>query len=116
MGRKTAPFGAYNEWTEAKFWTFIRSGLRRMHMRWPPMQKAKGLVRRPFHGGGRTKWEYRCSKCTLYFKDKEIEVHHKKDVGTLKCFEDLPGFIERLFCGMEGYEILCKECHKQMKL
>ena len=116
MGRKTPPFRAYDEWTEARFWSFIRSGLRRMHMRWPPMYKSKNMARGPYHGGGRTKWVYECSKCKLYFKDKEIEIHHISDVGTLKCFEDLPLFVERLFCGVDGYEVLCKECHKQIKL
>ena len=115
MGRKTPPFKYYPEWTEARFWSFLRSGLRRMHMRWPAMYMAKNKARRPFKGGGRTKWEYGCNRCKGYFKDKEIEIHHKEDVGTLGCYNDLPGFVERLFCGEEGYEVLCKECHLKEK-
>ena len=36
MARKTPPFLAYPEWTTAKFWGFVRSGLREKFNRWPP--------------------------------------------------------------------------------
>ena len=112
---KTPPYPHYPEWTQARFWGFIRSGLRKLHMRYPPMYKVKTKARRPFLGEGRHKWEYQCNVCKEWYFDKQTELHHKEEVGTLKCYEDLPGFVERLFCREEGYEVVCKQCHLKFK-
>lgn len=114
MGKKTPPFEHYPKWTQAKFWGFLRSALRRASDRFPPKQEAKKLHRRPYKGSNtRQKWEYQCVQCKKWFKDKEVEVDHIIPTGTLRSFDDLPEFCRKLFCGIEHYQILCKECHKK---
>lgn len=45
---------------------------------------------------------------------KEVEVDHIVPCGTLKCVEDLPGFVTRLFCEADGFQVLCKaNCHSK---
>lgn len=40
-------------------------------------------------------------------------VDHINPCGTLKSFEDVRGFVERLFCEAEGLRLLCEECHQK---
>ena len=71
-------------WTEAKYWQFIRSALRQATMRYPVIQNFK-----------------------------EISVDHIVPAGSLKTYDDLPGFVERLFCEEDNLQILCKDnCHQ----
>lgn len=114
MGRKTPPFSKYPQWTEARFWGFIRSLLRQGSRRWPPIYEAKKEARRPSRGSNkRQKWEYQCAECKNWFPDKQVEIDHIEEVGTLKNYEDLPGFVERLFCSKDELRVICKECHKR---
>ncbi|MCD0460041.1 HNH endonuclease [Roseiconus lacunae] len=82
-------------------------------MRWPAKQVAKQAARRKYTGPNkRQKFEYRCAGCGEWFPDKEVELDHVIPAGKLNSFEDLPGFVERLFCEPDGYQILCKDrCH-----
>ena len=100
-------------WTEAAFWGFLRAGLRRMSLRWPPRKQAELAIRRKYVGPNvRQKWEYQCAQCGGWYMGKEIEVDHIHACGTLKSFSDLPGFVERLFCEQDGFQVLCKvNCH-----
>jgi len=77
-----------------------------------PKIEAKKSFRRPYHGKNRLKWEYQCSNCKRWFPDKETQMDHIKPVGKLTCAEDLPIFVERLFCEAEGWRCLCKGCHQ----
>ena len=102
-----------NTMSEAAFWGMIRSTLRRRTMYWKPISIAKSKARRPYKGNNtKQKWEYQCAKCKKWWKDKEVEVNHVKEAGSLKCAQDLPNFVENLFAE-SGYEVLCKTCHKQ---
>lgn len=113
MGRKTPPFPQYKEWTTARFWSFIRSGLRAKWNRWPPkyvvLEAARKVVR-----GKRHKYEYKCSQCSKWYKAKEVEVDHIEPAGRLGDFDDLPGFVERLFVGEDKLRVVCKPCHKTL--
>lgn len=101
-----------NTWTESQFWGFIRSTLRAKSRWWLPILECKKASRRPYKGlNKRQKWEYQCNKCKQWFGDKEVSVDHIKPVGTLKCADDLPFFVENLFCNAENLQTLCKECH-----
>lgn len=114
MPKPTPPFPPFPKWTQARFFSFIRSALRSASQRWPPKQESKKLSRRPYTGDNpRMKWEYLCSHCGRWVADKECEQNHIVSVGTLTKFEDLPGFVERLFCGVDGFETVCKKCHKE---
>ncbi len=101
-------------WSEARFWGFIRSALRQATLRWAPKRNAEIAARRPSQckQNKRLKWQYQCSRCGRWYPRKEIELDHIEPVGQLRCADDLPGFVERLFCDSDGYEMLCKEvCH-----
>jgi 5-methylcytosine-specific restriction endonuclease McrA len=99
-------------WTEAKYWQFIRSALRQATMRYPVIQNFKKKGRRSVTGK-RHKYEYQCVECKKWFMDKEISVDHIVPAGSLKTYDDLPGFVERLFCEEDNLQILCKDnCHQ----
>ena len=104
---------AGGEWTEAAFWGFIRSGLRKLSMRWPPLVRlALDAVRRTNQSDNkRLKWEFQCERCEGWFARKEVEVDHIEPCGSLKSFADLSVFADRLFCESNGLRVLCSKCH-----
>lgn len=100
--------------TEAAFWGMIRALLRKKSLAWKPMREAKLRSRREIQNPeSRAKFEYKCIHCKNWFPEKEIEVDHIIEAGSLTCSGDLAGFVERLFCEVDGLQILCKACHKQ---
>jgi 5-methylcytosine-specific restriction endonuclease McrA len=62
---------------------------------------------------GRQKYEYQCAHCQQWWSAKDVEVDHVIPAGSLKEYDDLPGFVERMFCEQDGLQVLCRECHKQ---
>lgn len=99
--------------TEAEFWSSIRNALRNLSRWWKPVAEARKLARRPYTGNlPKQKWEYKCAKCKKHFIETEIHVDHIIEAGSLRCAEDLPGFVERLFCEVDNLRVLCKPCHK----
>jgi hypothetical protein len=111
--KRTPPFAPYPVWTTAKFWSFLRSALRSKFTRWPPKYEVLKDARRKYVGRGKQqKWEFLCSICECYHPQKNVEVDHIIPCGSLTSFSDLPGFVERLFCGKEGLRVVCKPCHK----
>jgi len=101
------------QWTESRFWGFIRSALRSATRKYPPKWQAKQAASRPSQLlDKRTKKEYQCAICLKWFKGADIEMDHIKPAGELSCYEDLPEFVKNLFCESEGFRCLCKECHK----
>ena len=98
--------------TEAAFWSWIRSALRQKSRWWKPVSEAKKLARKPYKGKNkRQKWEYQCAHCKNHFKSDQVSVDHKVPAGTLRTYADLPGFVERLFCEVDGLQVLCNPCH-----
>lgn len=89
----------------------IRSCLRQKSRWWKPIAEAKKAVRKTVRGK-RHKYEYQCNDCKKWFKDKEIEVDHIIEAGSLRNGDDLKGFVERLFCEIDGLVVLCKPCHR----
>ena len=110
---RTPPCAVYPEWTEAKFWSFVRSGLRSKANRWPVKYEVLNAAKRPYVGENkRQKFEYLCAICNRYHPQKAIEVDHIIPAGKLSSYDDLPSFVERLFCGKDGLRVLCKPCHQ----
>jgi 5-methylcytosine-specific restriction endonuclease McrA len=98
--------------TESAFWSFIRSGLRQKSRFWKPITQCKMANRRTYKGPlKRQKFEYQCNECKQWFPDKKINVDHVTPAGSLNCANDLPGFVERLFCEIDNLQILCEVCH-----
>ena len=108
---------ANNEWTEAAFWNFLRTGLRQMSRRWPPVVRlAMEAARRPYTGPNkRRKWEYQCAHCGHWFKGTEVHVDHIVPCGSLKSWEEFSQFAERLFCEIDGLQVLCESCHQDRR-
>lgn len=104
---------AGNEWTEARYWAFIRALLRKGAQRYPPIvRQALDLVKRQSQNkdNPRLKWEYQCKICGLWYARKVVRVDHIVPCGSLKQFSDLPGFVERMFCEPSGLQVLCVDC------
>jgi 5-methylcytosine-specific restriction endonuclease McrA len=98
--------------TESAFWSFIRSALRQKSRWWKPIAQAKAKAKRAYTGPlKRQKFEYQCAECLNWFPDKKINVDHRIPAGTLRCADDLPGFVERLFCEVDNLQVLCTTCH-----
>ena len=110
---RTPPWPPYPAWSTSKWWTFLRSKLRSAFTRWPPKYEVMADARRKYTGKNpRQKYEFQCAECRKWWKQTEVEVDHITPCGSLKAFEDLPGFVERMFCGKEGLRVVCKPCHK----
>lgn len=98
--------------TESAFWSFIRSGLRQKSRWWKPITECKLKAKRTYKGPNkRQKFEYQCNACKQWFAEKQINVDHIIPAGSLNCAQDLPGFVERLFCEQDNLQCLCSTCH-----
>jgi 5-methylcytosine-specific restriction endonuclease McrA len=98
--------------TESAFWSFIRSALRQKSRWWKPVSECKQKAKRVYKGTNkRQKFEYQCNHCKNWYAEKNINVDHIIPAGTLTCANDLPGFVERLFCEVDNMQCLCTECH-----
>ena len=93
------------QWTEARFWGFIRSALRSAFQKWSPKHEAKKSARIE-------RGKYLCAACKGVFNNSEVEVDHRVPCGALKTYDDLPGFVERMFCEANGFQVLCRQCHQ----
>ena len=110
--KETKRFENYPVWTHAGFFGFLRSNIRHASSKYPPIREAKVLARRPYQGDNkRMKWEYQCAECKGWFKDGDTVVDHIIPAGSLKGWEDIAAFCQRLFCSIDGLQVLCKECH-----
>lgn len=106
-----------NTWSEAKFWSGIRSKLRTVfRFNWLPSKVALERARRAAEreDNKRLKWEFLCRECREWFPRKEVQIDHIVPCGSLKCVEDIGPFLERLLPeSPEAYQVLCKECHQK---
>ena len=106
---------AGGRWSEARYFSFIRSALRKASMRYPVKTDCLLAARRDkteASGEGRHTYEYECAGCRGFFQGKDVSVDHLIGAGSLKTFDDLAGFTERLFCEVGGLQVLCKSCHQ----
>lgn len=56
---------------------------------------------------------YKCNSCKENFKQKEVQVDHKRPIIPVKDgFTTWDSFIENLFCDINNLQILCYLCHK----
>lgn len=104
------PYGS-GTLSSAGFFGMIRSALRRLSIRWKPRSEYLMEVRRPCTGRGRSKFEYQCQSCKRWFIRAHIEVDHIVPCGSLRSFDDIGSFVQRLLCEKDGFRALCKECH-----
>lgn len=111
------PLRNNGEWTEARFQSFIKSGLRSASVRWPPRYSVLHDActgQKINKASGRLAKHYKCNACNEEFPAKEVQVNHKAAVVPVTGFDSWDNVIERLFCEKDGMEVLCKGCHKIM--
>ena len=104
----------YNEntMTSSAFFGMIRQALRNKSRWWKPILAVKNAAKIPYKGiNKRRKFSYICGQCKKEFDSKLVSVHHKIECGTLRTFDDIGPFCERLFCKKEALILLCKTCH-----
>lgn len=103
-----------NSMSEAAFFGWLRSRIRRLSIYWKPIQAVKQEAKVPYIGDNkRRRFSYKCAKCGNAVSDKEGNVHHKIPCGSLKNFSDLSIFAERLFVEKNLLEFLCHTCHSK---
>ena len=105
MGKRVPRTRNGGKWTEARYFGFIRSALRAAFRKWQPKHEAKAAAKVAYN-------TYVCASCDGWFGTKEVEVDHIVPAGSLRNFDDLAGFTERMFCEADGFQVLCKECHQ----
>ncbi len=58
------------------------------------------------------RFEYQCAICENYYVRTKVEVDHIVPCGSLKSYQDVAIFIERLTPeDVSAFQVLCKECH-----
>ena len=79
--------------------------------KWAPRNKAMQNARRVSQlKDKRTKWQYQCNGCKEWFKGSQIQLDHVKPKG-LYSKETFFVWLDRLFCEVEGFQVLCVPCH-----
>lgn len=115
MGRRVERTHAGKTWTKSRYFSYIRSCLRRSWSRYPVRFQVLAKASRPYKGEDkRRKKEYQCKICNKWFMQKEVEVDHITPCGSLKEYDDLPRFVATLFCEEDNLRVLCKPCHKEV--
>jgi len=96
----------WNETTE------IRGALRQLARKYPIKNAVLMEAIHPTEKGVRGGKQYVCNKCGLNFPLKDVQVDHIEPVIPVdREIEKWDEYIERLFCGPEELQVLCKECH-----
>lgn len=85
---------------------YLKGVLRKASARW----KYRKLAKKRAQIGENL---FLCELCQKAFSPMLVQLDHKEPVVLLTGWDDWNGFIERLFCAIEGYQLVCKDCHKQ---
>lgn len=97
-------------WTSSRFFSFVKSALRSASTRWPPKYETKkaAWVRR----GVYTCAGYKRKPHEAQAKDVAVD-HINPVIDPETGFTTWDDLIDRMFCEADGFQVLCKECHKQ---
>ena len=99
--------------TEAQFWAFILSALRKATKFWKPKLRKLHEGRRPSQSDNkRLKWENSCELCLSWVPESQIEIDHINPCLGINGIDKVCGWIERAFVEIEGFQRLCKDCHQ----
>lgn len=110
-GEKTRNTG---RWTEARFKSFIKGGLRSMTRKWGPINDALKEARVE-------RGKYLCNGCkkavpaTATEGRRRVKNVHVDHIEPVVCpangWVDWDTCIERMFCEVDNLQVLCKACH-----
>ena len=106
------------QWTEARLHSFIKSALRWASQKWGPRNESKKRARIK-------RGIYICEgyKCKAHEVPASIKVNDKRVnnvivdhidpvIDPVKGFQSWDDTIKRMFCEIEGFQILCYKCSK----
>lgn len=104
--------------TKPNLFTFLRSGLRSLSRKHAPIYEALAEAKTTYKGkptdadyNPRQRFAYRCAMCHSEFPAKGVAIDHREDCGKLASWDDVAGFMQRLFCEKDGLDVLCHTCH-----
>lgn len=80
-------------------------------MKYPAARNYLNEKCRPAPQGMRAKQVCDCEICGKVMAKSHAEVDHIIPAGSITDFSEIEGFVRRLFCSMDGYQLLCEECH-----
>lgn len=92
---------------EKKRTSFVKHVLRQASLRWPARNDAlkAARVERGF---------YQCATCKDRFKREQVHLDHIEPVVSVKeGYTDLMSWINRLLVDVDGFQVLCEQCHSQ---
>jgi hypothetical protein len=85
--------------------SFVIASLRRASYRYPPREEARRKAKVDRN-------QYKCASCGNIFKRKDTKIDHIAAVVDPKMgWVSFDSFIDRLFCPVDGFQVLCKEDH-----
>lgn len=84
---------------------WLKQQLRKISRYWPEKNKV-------FHRVKISPGNYRCEGCKKIFQQKELQIDHVEPIVGLEGFVSWDMYIERMFCGYEKLQALCKPCHQ----
>jgi len=99
------------------FRTWMIWQLRRLSYRWPPRQAALRGAQRVVTAALKKEYPrcrnfYQCAVCGEVFSRKEVSVDHIDPViDPKRGWQGFEVYIKRLFCGAQGFQIICSDCH-----
>lgn len=86
--------------------TWLTSGLRRMSYRWRPRNEAERQARVD-------RGLYKCAYCEQSFRNGQYAIDHIIPIINVKTgWTNWDDFLEKLFCDVDGFQILCHACHE----
>ncbi len=92
---------------------WVKRYIELMSYKWAPRTQAMNKARRVSQlADKRTKWEYKCNHCAEWYKQKEIQIDHIIPKGRYSK-ETFFIWLDRLFCDVSGFQVLCTPCHKK---
>lgn len=103
---------------DSKFKQFIIALLRRGTQRWKPAQEALKDAKETYYiksvmGKDLKRVKFKCAHCGLFYTRKEVCLDHIQPIVPVDIgFTNWDDYINRMFCPKEGFQTLCKQCHK----
>lgn len=110
------PWDSSKTWkSEAEFWTWLRGGLRKLWMRYPPSIDWKNAqcFKPPPEYRGKAKSVGVCQLCGELVGKSQAEVDHIEEAGSLRSWDDVGVFVKNLLDVNDNWQLVHKECHKK---
>lgn len=102
-------------WTEARYNSFIKSGIRSLTRKWKPMfdaLKESQTERKINPKTGKLAMHHKCAMCGVDFPAKEVIVDHIEPISPTDHHATWDEIIERALVEKDGFQVLCKPCHQ----